>query len=309
MENRRLGYYVQSHTYDRDPKRWLSMLPLGEPSRHTSHIIISAFHLNYTKDDGAGNHKIYLNDEIYDQGDNIRVWEEAAELQQKGILVFGLLGGGGIWEATGLGGGDAEFDKGYKLIKDMIAAKKLDGVDLNVEPHNPIGVQDIGNEGVTKVIKKLKADFPHLLFTMAPGGGELLSPGGLSGVNYQTLFREEGMHDAISWFNVQLYNNWGTLDVDEFSSYVAAGFPANKLVLNLVGNPDPEEAADGWIDGPTIKTGVEAIMKKFTDMGGIDCWDWYNATLDGKEPVEHPEAWSDFVSAVLFPDGHHNSAS
>jgi hypothetical protein len=295
---KRIGYYLQAHYHYDDHTKYLSMLPLGDPSRHTAYIVLAAFHLNYTKDDGAGLKKIYLNDEIYDEGTNVKVWEEAEQLRAKGIKIFGLLGGDGIWEIEKLGGTEG-FDLAYRLVADMIRAKRLDGVDLNVEPHDEDSTKSVGNAGVIKVVTQLKRDFPDLLITMAPGGRELLpQESRLSNVEYIDLYKSIG--DQIAWFNVQCYNGWGSPEVGSFQGYIDAGFPADKLVMLVLGGPNTSGQVTGWVDGDTLRDGLNSIIAAYPDMGGICCWDWFNATLDASAGPQL-EKWSDFVSSVMYP--------
>ncbi|KAM3416170.1 hypothetical protein BST61_g7778 [Cercospora zeina] len=79
--------------------------------------------------DGAGNHKVYLNDEIYNEGMNIVVWREAEELRKQGIKIFTQILPD-AWELDHLGGPSEVFEKGYQLFAAMIRDKGPDGVDL-----------------------------------------------------------------------------------------------------------------------------------------------------------------------------------
>ena len=84
--------------------RHVSLLPLlnGPSSRPlVTHVIVGAIHVNATPGD------VTLNDDPWDAEKHAPMWEEVKALQDKGVVVLGMLGGAARGSFTRLDG-DAE---------------------------------------------------------------------------------------------------------------------------------------------------------------------------------------------------------
>ncbi|KAI9675220.1 MAG: hypothetical protein M1822_008957 [Bathelium mastoideum] len=286
----RMVTYCCSHAWD-GPKgvwidyfeRWLSMLLLAEPGQSVTHINL---------DEPSDN-----TDEL-----NGRIYSEVKQIQAQGIKVLTQLTF--FWGRDGFGQ-DGEFNEHlYRLLHRMLTRSGFDGVDLDVEDFATDSAK------VTSVIKRLKEDFgPDFLITMAPGGRELLdrsSPGHnqLSSIYYKELYNDIG--SDIDWFNVQLYNGWGQLSLPNFEDYIKAGtndvvYPADKIVMSVASNWKNANSHD-WTPGDEIQDNLPKILAAYPDMGGISCWEWYNAVLapvKEEQTILHPEKWFRFVYKIM----------
>ncbi|KXJ89379.1 glycoside hydrolase superfamily [Microdochium bolleyi] len=304
--------YCCTHTADdadhhqRKPpfKDWLSMLMLTEPGQRVTHVNLGQWWWAPDKYNGDAYNMVFLNDDEWHEpgGDpeqlNGRIYTEVKQLQAKGVKVLTQLTF--FWGSNGFGQ-EGEFNEHlYILLHTMLSQTGFDGVDLDVED------SATDNAKVTALIKRLKKDFgPQFLITMAPGGNELVVDGGsLSHVNYRELYEKIG--DDIDWFNVQLYNGWGKLSLHDFDRFVKAGgdkpfYPPHKIVMSVASNFQNTNSGD-WTDGATIEKHLPEILAKYPDMGGLSCWEWYNATWTDVPPktiIEHPEKWFQKAYKVL----------
>ena len=320
----RIVYYVQSRSYiqyepgqgfdhDEKPVKPLSIVPLGEDGRRTSHVILSACHMNWTLDKTkyGGLHKLYLNDVHYDDLANFSLWDQVQQLQAKGVKVFAMIGTD-CW-AAGIPPYDGprlnspkeeDFEAAYALISDLMTNTSLDGVDLDIETVWMDNQPPATNQTVTKFIRRFRQEFRQkYTITMVPGGDELLGVRQMAGIDYQQLYRDIG--DEIAWFNIQNYNGWGSPSPEYFQRLLDAKYLAEKLVMGVSTNP-----VDGslWSDTASIKSGLEdgliGIRKAYPNMGGFMGWEYYNATLDWPLQVGQivdPLPYVDYVNGILFP--------
>lgn len=191
----RIVVYFQSHHHpDGTP---ISLLPLlHEPGIRLTHLMLAAFHIN-RKPDPA--HIITLNDHVPSHPSFDALWRDVRTLQLAGIKVLGMLGGAakGAFALDTLDSDDpAVFERYYGAVRDMVRARALDGLDLDVE-------EPFRLAGVVRLIDRLRADFgPGFVITLAPVAPAMLDVRrNLSGFDYEALEVMRGRD--IAFYNCQ----------------------------------------------------------------------------------------------------------
>ncbi|MDJ1137088.1 glycosyl hydrolase family 18 protein [Streptomyces iconiensis] len=276
---RRVVVYYQTQYTD---GTYVSPLGLTENAIGATHLIVGAVHLN----DVNGQHApVHLNDDPPGAAKYAPMWSDLKALRGAGVPVLAMVGGAAPGSFTRL---DTEFDTYYPLLRDFLRQYALDGVDLDVE-------EDMSLAGVERVIDALRADFgAGFLITLAPVGTALSGGGNLSGFDYEQLYRDRG--EAISWFNAQLYNGWGsmasTADVD---AVLERGLiPQDKLVAGVL--TDPANGGSGYVDMPALTATIRQLTRTYPDFGGVDGWEYFNSQPGG---TPAPWKWAAEVSAAL----------
>lgn len=186
-----ITYYQTHHTPDGKP---ISALPLlTQPGIRLTHLILAAIHINGDPDG------ITLNDHAPSHPRFMTLWAELRVLQASGVRVLGMLGGAakGTFSAERLGSDDdAAFERYYRPLRDLVRARALDGLDLDVE-------EEMGLGAAVRLVDRLRADFgPDFVITFAPVAAALLdSRNNLSGFDYEALEVMRGRE--IAWYNCQ----------------------------------------------------------------------------------------------------------
>lgn len=186
-----ITYYQTHHTHDGKP---ISALPLlTQPGIRLTHLILAAIHVNGDPDG------ITLNDHAPSHPRFHTLWAELRVLQASGVRVLGMLGGAakGTFSADRLGSDDdAAFERYYRPLRDLVRARGLDGLDLDVE-------EEMGLGAAVRLVDRLRADFgPGFIITFAPVAAALLdSRNNLSGFDYEALEVMRGRE--IAWYNCQ----------------------------------------------------------------------------------------------------------
>lgn len=186
-----ITYYQTHHTPDGKP---ISALPLlTQPGIRLTHLILAAIHINGDPDG------ITLNDHPPSHPRFHTLWAELRVLQASGVRVLGMLGGAakGTFSVDRLGSDDdAAFERYYRPLRDLVRARGLDGLDLDVEEEMSLGA-------AVRLVDRLRADFgPDFIITFAPVAAALLnSRNNLSGFDYEALEVMRGRE--IAWYNCQ----------------------------------------------------------------------------------------------------------
>lgn len=186
-----ITYYQTHHTPDGKP---ISALPLlTQPGIRLTHLILAAIHVNGEPD------AITLNDHPPSHPRFHTLWAEMRVLQASGVRVLGMLGGAakGTFSPDRLGSDDdAAFERYYRPLRDLVRARGLDGLDLDVE-------EPMGLGAAVRLVDRLRADFgPDFIITFAPVAAALLdSRNNLSGFDYEALEVLKGRE--IAWYNCQ----------------------------------------------------------------------------------------------------------
>ncbi|ATY61890.1 chitinase 3 [Cordyceps militaris] len=267
----------------------ISILPLiTQPDIAVTHVILAALHVN---EDPAA---LTLNDHAPDDARHATAWAELRVLQAAGVRVLALLGGAAKGTYQRLDGSPdddaaelARFERYYAPLRDLVRARALDGLDLDVE-------EDMSLAGIVRLIDRLRADFgPDFLLTLAPVAASLLDPtANLSGFDYEALEVLRGRD--IAWYNAQFYWGWG-----DFSSTVMydmmlrRGWPAHRLVVGLVTNP---ANGTGFVAWDSLQQTLEIIRRRPHDFGGIMGWEYFNS-LPGDR--DRPWEWARTMTAMI----------
>ncbi|KAL7937227.1 glycoside hydrolase family 18 protein [Trichoderma chlorosporum] len=276
----RIITYYQTH-HD-SSGRLISLLPLLlQPDISLTHVILAAIHLNEDP-----NH-ITLNDHPPHDARFDSLWAELRVLQASGIKVMGMLGGAAQGSYKRLDGSDAQFERYYLPLRDVIRARGLDGLDLDVE-------EKMSLNGVIKLIDRLKIDFgKDFIITLAPVAAALLDRrSNLSGFDYMDLEAKRG--SEISWYNAQFYCNWGDMSNPiMYETIIRKGWPIEKVVVGLVTNP---ANGSGFVIWELLSAVLTLLRGRHERFGGVMGWEYFNSLPGGNE---RPWEWAKQMTSVL----------
>lgn len=271
-------YYQTQYADD----AYVSPLGLTENGTGVTHLIVGAVHVNALDGPHA---PVHLNDDPPDAERYAPMWRDLGTLRGEGVPVLAMVGGAAQGSFARL---DTEFDTYYPLLRDFLREYELDGVDLDVE-------EEMSLAGIERVIDALRADFGGgFLITLAPVGTALSGGGNLSGFDYERLYRDRG--EAVSWFNGQFYNGWGSLaSTASVDAIVERGLiPPEKLVAGAL--TAPANGGSGYVDMPTLTGTIRQLVSAHPGFGGVDGWEYFNSEPGG---TSAPWRWAAEVSAAL----------
>ncbi|CAN8095758.1 unnamed protein product [Discula destructiva] len=286
----RLVIYFQSHHHpDGSP---ISLLPLiHKPNNiRLTHLMLAAFHINRQPDPSK---IITLNDNVPSHPSFDALWRDVANLQRAGIKVLGMLGGAarGAFAPETLDSADeAVFERYYCAVRDVVRARALDGLDLDVEEPFSLG-------GVVRLIDRLRADFgPGFIITLAPVAPALLDVRrNLSGFDYEALEVMRGRD--IAFYNCQFYCGWGDCSNPIlYEMMLMQGWPPEKVVVGLVTNP---ANGSGFIPFDILATVIPLMVGQHRNFGGIMGWEYFNSLPGGRE---RPWEWAQWMTKVMGAD-------
>ncbi|KAH6636993.1 glycoside hydrolase family 18 protein [Chaetomium tenue] len=277
---RLITYYQTHHTPSGAP---ISVLPLlQQPNIALTHVILAAIHIN--EDPTA----ITLNDHHPSHPRFATLWAELRILQASGVKVLGMLGGAAPGSFTRLDTDDeATFERYYGPVAELIRARALDGLDLDVEEPMSLG-------GVVRLIDRLRADFgAGFLITLAPVAAALLDARrNLSGFDYEALEVLRGRE--IAWYNAQFYCGWGDCSNPAmYEMLLAKGWPPEKIVVGLVTTP---RNGAGWVPWNMLGTVLPLLVGRHPRFGGVMGWEYFNSLPGGEEK---PWEWAQAMTALL----------
>ncbi|CEJ89763.1 hypothetical protein VHEMI05588 [[Torrubiella] hemipterigena] len=266
----RLITYYQTH-HDKDGKS-ISVLPLlMQPDISMTHVIVAAIHLN---GDPNG---ITLNDHSPNDPRFQTLWAELRILQAGGIKVMGMLGGAAKGSYERLDGDDAQFERYYVPLKELVVARGLDGLDLDVE-------EEMSLAGVSRLIDRLRADFgKEFIITLAPVAAAMIDmTANLSGFDYEALEVMRGRE--IAWYNTQFYCGWGDFSNPlMYDVMVRKGWNPSKIVVGLVTNPANGPGFVGW---NALTDTLRILTARYPGFGGVMGWEYFNSL-----PGENARPW------------------
>lgn len=283
---RLITYYQTLHDGDDKP---ISILPLiTQPDIAVTHVIVAALHINEDPDG------LTLNDHSPDHARHQTAWAELRVLQAAGIRVLALLGGAakGTYERLDGSPDDgpdalARFERYYAPLRDLVRARGLDGLDLDVE-------EEMSLAGIVRLIDRLRADFgPAFLITLAPVAASLLDPtANLSGFDYEALEVLRGRD--VAWYNTQFYCGWGDFSSTlMYDMMLRKGWAPHKLVVGLVTNP---ANGRGWVAWESLQQTLALLRGRPHDFGGIMGWEYFNS-LPGDR--DRPWEWARTMTAMI----------
>jgi len=242
---------------------------------YVTDVIVAAFHIG-AQSDGSS---IHLNDNQPSDAIFATLWQEVSTLQGKGVNVLAMVGGAAQGSYAALFDSSGNLTSYYTTLKQMLQTYKLNGVDLDIE-------ESVSQSNIETLINQLRSDFgSNFLITMAPVASSL--QGGsdpFSGFNYTSLYAAESSN--ISWFNTQFYSGFGSLSSSsDYVNIVNAGFPANKVVAGMLSN---SANGSGYVDVGTVESTVQNLVTTYSNFGGVDAWEYYNANPGG---TSNPAEW------------------
>ncbi|KAJ9131095.1 Chitinase [Pleurostoma richardsiae] len=280
LTTHRIITYYQTH-HDRDGKP-ISVLPLvTQPHIGITHVILAAIHLN---DDPNA---ITLNDHPPHHPRFATLWAELRILQASGIRVLGMLGGAAKGSYAKLDGDEPTFERYYSPLRDLVRARALDGLDLDVEEETSLA-------GIIRLVDRLRADFgPSFLITLAPVAAALLDPRrNLSGFDYEALEVIRGAQ--IAWYNAQFYCGWGDCSSPVmYEMVLARGWDPAKVVVGLVTNP---ENGSGWVPWEGLAGVIPLLAGRHPRFGGVMGWEYFNGLPGGRD---RPWEWAQWMTALV----------
>jgi hypothetical protein len=181
------------------------------------------------------------------------------------------------------------FETAYSPLHELIRARSLDGLDLDVE--EPMSLQ-----GIIRLIDRLKTDFgSDFIITLAPVAAALLNPlSNLSGFDYAELEKQRG--EKISWYNTQFYCGWGDMYTSAmYDAIVWEGWRPDKVVVGLVTNP---ENGSGWVPMLVLRLILGRLRDRYRapGFGGVMGWEYFNSLPGARE---RPWEWATFMMRIL----------
>jgi hypothetical protein len=202
---------------------------------------------------------------------------------------MGMLGGAAKGSFTRLDLDNVTFETYYIPLRDLIRERGLDGLDLDVEERMSLA-------GVIRLIDRLKSDFGSgFTITLAPVAAALMSDNprhNLSGFSYEALEVMRG--PQVEWYNTQFYCGWGDLGTpDNYDLMMARGWPAQKIVVGMVTNPDN---GSGWVPFEVLNGVLTTLKTKYPAFGGVMGWEYFNSLPGGRE---RPWEWAAVMTQKL----------
>ncbi|KAK0649078.1 glycoside hydrolase family 18 protein [Cercophora newfieldiana] len=275
-------YYQTTHDAQGRP---ISMLPLiTEKNIALTHLIICSFHINKG---GV----IHLNDYPPHFPLFKTAWEEIQLMKKAGVKVMGMVGGAaaGSFNSETLDGNATTFEYYYGQLRDSIIEYGLEGMDLDVE-------QPMSQDGITRLVRRLRADFgPDFIITLAPVSTALASGGNLSGFNYKTLEITDG--SDIDFYNAQFYNGWGDMSsIYNFDRIISNGWDPKKILAGQVTTP---ANGYGFVSPSRLNATIVELRAKYGEIGGIMGWEYFNSKPGD---TSQPWLWAQVMTAILRPN-------
>jgi len=200
-----------------------------------------------------------------------------------------MLGGAAKGSFSRLDLDEDTFEQYYTPLRDLIRARGLDGLDLDVEETMTLA-------GVIRLIDRLKSDFgPGFIVTLAPVAAALQSDNpnhNLSGFSYEALEVMRGRD--VAWYNTQFYCGWGDMNrTDGYDFMMARGWPAQKIVVGMVTNPGN---GSGWVPFEILQEVLNTLKGRYPGFGGVMGWEYFNSLPGDREA---PWRWAEFMTKNL----------
>lgn len=244
--------------------RYVSPAPLAGVA---SDVLVAAVHI---QDDAT----IHLNDDPPDAAKFDPMWSDLAAMQAGGTRVEAMVGGAARGSFANLAD---DFDRYYPALRSLLADHHFDGVDLDIE-------ETFSLADTEHLISALHDDFgAGFTVTLSPVASDLWGGSSFSGgFSYADLDAAEG--SAVSWYNAQFYNGWGSLSsTADYDRVVDNGIPASKVVAGALTNG--ANGGSGYVPVGTLTGTVSALAGSYPDFGGVAGWEYFNAIGTGDAPA------------------------
>ena len=227
-------------------------------------IYISSIHFGKTFD---GEPYINLNNDVPDNHKSLLEEIEYISKNTTNIKFLAMIGGAGGAYSTFF----SDFETYYKLLYNFIESFNIKGVDLDIEETTSI-------KNIEKLILRLKNDFgKEFIISMAPIANSMISDtGSMAGFIYKDLFKSEA-GKLIDWFNIQCYYCYNQ---DTFDKIIKNGYPANKIVIGMLGDEFTNE---------TYLTAIKEFKKFYikNNVKGVILWEYGDSNIDVIEWAKH----------------------
>jgi chitinase len=198
-----------------------------------------------------------------------------------------MLGGAAKGSYQRLDSSGEHFERYYVPLRNVVRARGLDGLDLDVE-------EDMSLGGVIHLIDRLRSDFGKgFIITLAPVAAALLDHrSNLSGFDYEALEVMRG-HE-IAWYNAQFYSGWGDMNNPiMYEMILRKGWPAEKVVVGLITNPDN---GSGFVMWEFLSAVLALLRGRHERFGGVMGWEYFNSLPGGRE---RPWEWARQMTSIL----------
>ncbi|KXS93387.1 hypothetical protein AC579_3418 [Pseudocercospora musae] len=283
--------YVQTFKRYQDTNQF-SLLPMISNPTQVTHIYLSSLHIN--SDPSA----ITLNDNNPNSSVFSTVWQEAAQLQSKGVKVLYMMGGAAAGSYPRLCSGPSSTivasnifgnETYYKALYYELKYHKLDGIDLDIE-------EKVAYTCPLALLQRLAKDFgTNFITTMSPVASELQPSGyGLGGFSYKTLDSQATSSTKpngklINWFNPQFYNGWGDAsNPNGYNAIVKNGYAANRVAFNMLAAQN--DGGSGWKPITTYQNVVATLKANYgSKFGGTNGWEYWDAGRN--DNMSEPWKW------------------
>jgi hypothetical protein len=273
-------------------------------------LVVGAVH--FGRDADTGKAYIHLNDHPPNDPRFDSVWSDLRQLKQKmqktvpSFRVLVMIGGAAGQDFHNL---FHDFGTFYPLLQQFLSQHWfISGVDIDVE-------ETTSTDNIAMLIRTLRQDFgvqaaapdprvtagSRFCITMAPVS-EALSDTDPYGLDYKTL------DPLVDWYHVQCYGEFQpatlrdgnaglprqprVLTPDVVQQIVDNGFSAAKLVLGMLGKPDPD---------PAFVTDVVPVLRSINSKHavlGFFVWEYFIAP---PQPAD-PQQWAHLIKTQVQAD-------
>ena len=323
-----------------------SLRPLVREKTGITAVILGNFHVQlnhketdspYQQSGGNGSDAIHLNEYTIDDPNIEDVWIDIDYIQREDVKVIALLSMGGndnesVDDRKWLGSwDDSTFERFYKLLRDLVVSKRLDGINLAMNMHgNQVNAErgGVSLQRVTRLIDCLHADFGSDFIIAITASAEAIleldtSPQG-NGIDYRTLELQRG--HLINWYNVQIFSRCEPDDnqvgetrdpapifVRDLNMYIRLiqheVFRAHKILVTISTTPNAGSETLGD-RGAYVNLHLFGSLLKLLrwsygplDFGGVAGWEYSQAsaltTAGTSRGIGMPWDWIKEMKAIL----------
>jgi hypothetical protein len=246
MDKPKIIYYYQT---------FIGLKNILHKDTKVTHIHVSSIHFGCDTND---NHYIHLNDnnpsdKIFDD-----LWKELITANNYGIKIILMIGGAGGAFIDLFN----NFDIYYNLLCNMLDKYPIiSGIDFDVE-------ESIGLSNIEIIINRMKTDYTHFTFSMAPIQSSLMSDiDSMGGFVYKDL-QNSSVGKYIDYYNTQFYFDYSK---DCYDTIIDNDYSSNKIVMGMISSQNIDDNYN------VIKT---LINKYGNSFGGVYFWEYCQAPIN-----------------------------
>ena len=254
--NPKIIYYYQTFT---------GLKNILHPNPTVTHIHLSSIHFG----NSDNNYYIHLNDNNPDNKIFDELWKELTLAHSYGIKIVLMIGGAGGAYIDLFN----NFDIYYKLLCDMLNKYSIiNGIDFDVE-------ESIGLKNIEMLINKMKNDYNHFTFSMAPIQSSLMRDiNGMGGFVYKDLYNSN-VGQYIDYYNTQFYYDYSK---DCYDTIIKNEYNSKKIVMGMISSQNIDENYNI----------IKLLFKKYkNDFGGVFFWEYCQAPIN----------WDTTIHELFYP--------